>query len=94
MEGENKLFMISEDNLLQFLEFFISRFEAQSGKEKEEIWVDTETAKKLLSIKSDTTLFKLRSEGKIEYSQPSRKVILYKRESILRYIEDNSYKTF
>lgn len=93
MKTEN-LIMISEENFFQLIEKVISHFESQEGKEYEEIWIDTETAKKMLGIKSDTTLFKLRSEGKIEYSQPSRKIILYKRESILQYLESSSYKTF
>lgn len=91
---KDNLIMISEENFFALLEKVISHFENLEGREKEEIWIDTEMAKKMLGIKSDTTLFKLRSEGKIEFSQPSRKIILYKRESILLYLEDNSYKTF
>ncbi|MDC1162489.1 hypothetical protein OAT18_03525 [Tenacibaculum sp.] len=93
MKADN-LIMISEENFLQLIEKVILHFEKLEGREAEEIWVDAEKAKKMLNLKSDTSLFKLRSEGKVEYSQPSRKVILYKRESILSYLESNSYKTF
>ncbi|WP_075343110.1 DNA-binding protein [Tenacibaculum agarivorans] len=93
MKADN-LIMISEENFFALLEKVISYFETREGRENEEIWIDTEAAKKMLSIKSDTTLFKLRSEGKIEFSQPSRKIILYKKASIIKYLEDNSYKTF
>ncbi|CAL2105508.1 DNA-binding protein [Tenacibaculum sp. 190524A02b] len=93
MKTEN-LIMISEGNILELFKLLLAHFEKQEGKENQEIWIDTEATKKMLSIKSDTTLFKLRSEGKIEFSQPSRKIILYKKTSILKYLEDNSYKTF
>lgn len=93
MKGEN-LIMITEDNLFELIEKAISHLEKLQGKEHKKVWLDTEETKKLLSLKSDTSLFNLRTQGKIEFSQPSRKVILYKRESILAYLEKHSRKTF
>ncbi len=57
-------------------------------------WVDGEEAMFLLKIKSATTLQKLRDEGKIRFSQPQRKIILYDRDSIDEYIEDHIRETF
>jgi hypothetical protein len=57
-------------------------------------WIAETEAMQLLGIKSKTTLWKLRSEGRIRYSQPSKKVILYDRASIDEYLEDNAYETF
>ncbi|MEJ1929676.1 helix-turn-helix domain-containing protein [Nostoc sp. NIES-2111] len=57
-------------------------------------WVDMEEAMHLLNIKSKTTLQKLRDEGRIRYSQPQKKVILYDRDSILAYLERNARNTF
>lgn len=94
MEGENNLIMISENNLLELVEKVIAQMEKLQGKEHKEVWVDTNAAKRLLGLKSDTSLFNLRTQGKIEFSQPSRKVILYKRDSILAYLEKHSHKTF
>ena len=34
-------------------------------------------------------MWKMRSQGKIRYSQPSRKIIKYDRQSILKFLEDN-----
>jgi hypothetical protein len=93
MKGEN-LIMITEDNLFELIEKAISHLEKLQGKKHKKVWLDTEETKKLLALKSDTSLFNLRTQGKIEFSQPSRKVILYKRDSILAYLEKHSHKTF
>lgn len=57
-------------------------------------WVSGEEAMVLLNIKSKTTLQNLRDEGKIRYSQPQKKIILYDRESIDAYLEANARNTF
>lgn len=57
-------------------------------------WVSNNEAMRLLNIKSKTTLQKLRDEGKIRFSQPERKIILYDRDSIDAYLEKNSKETF
>lgn len=93
MKTEN-LIMISEENLLELIEKVIVQMEKLHGKEHKEVWIDTNDTKRLLGLKSDTSLFNLRSKGLIEYSQPSRKLILYKRDSILDYLEKHSRKTF
>jgi hypothetical protein len=64
-----------------------------SPKEVDE-WVIEPVAMKMLGIKSKSHLWKLRSEGLIEFSQPSRKVILYKTESLRNYIESHTHKIF
>jgi len=58
-----------------------------------ERWIDGEEAMRRLRIKS-TTLQKLRDEGRISYSQPSKKIILYDSYSIDEYIEDNVKQKF
>ncbi|QMU63197.1 MAG: helix-turn-helix domain-containing protein [Flavobacteriaceae bacterium] len=55
-------------------------------------WIDSTEAMRLLNIKSKTTLQTYRDEGKIVFSQPSRKVILYSRKSIMEFLEKNTYK--
>jgi hypothetical protein len=57
-------------------------------------WIDGEEAMQLLNIKSLSTLQKLRDEGKIRFSQPQRKIILYDRDSIAEYIEKHARETF
>lgn len=57
-------------------------------------WVDTEEAKQLLKVKSDTTLQKLRDEGKVRFSQPQKKWIVYDRDSIHEFLDKHAKDTF
>ncbi|MEP0263993.1 helix-turn-helix domain-containing protein [Dokdonia sp.] len=66
----------------------------QQNKTETWKWVDGETAMSLLNISSKTTLQKLRDEGKIRFSQPQPRVILYDRNSINDYLETNARETF
>lgn len=61
---------------------------------EEKTWITPEEAKKKLNISSDTTLMHLRNQGKIRYTQPMRKLILYDRLSIEEYLEENARNTF
>ncbi|MBR9854380.1 helix-turn-helix domain-containing protein [Flagellimonas marinaquae] len=63
-------------------------------KDNKEKWIDGEEAMSILKIKSTTTLQKLRDEGKIRFSQPQKKIILYDRDSIMEYIEKHARETF
>jgi len=60
----------------------------------QEKWISDVQAMQLLNIKSKTTLQKLRDEGKIRFSQPQKKIILYDYFSIDAYLEKNAYETF
>lgn len=61
---------------------------------KEDKWISGEEAMTMLRIKSKTTLQKLRDEGKIRFSQPEKKLILYDADSITDYLEKNSKEIF
>ncbi|MDP4103350.1 MAG: helix-turn-helix domain-containing protein [Bacillota bacterium] len=61
---------------------------------KEDKWISGEEAMLKLRITSKTTLQKLRDEGKIRFSQPEKKLILYDVESIYEYLEKNARGTF
>jgi hypothetical protein len=65
------------------------RFSQQPDK-----WVSGEEAMHLLNIKSKTTLQTLRDAGKIRFSQPQKKIILYERESINAFLDQNAQNTF
>lgn len=60
----------------------------------EDKWISPEEAKQKLRVKSDTTLSRLRNEGKIRYSQPEKRVILYDVDSIYQYLEKHAKNTF
>ena len=61
---------------------------------KTEKWISGEEAMKMLRITSKTTLQKLRDEGKIRFSQPEKKIILYDVDSINEYLNKNARETF
>jgi len=67
-------------------------------KTKEKItadkWVSGDEAMKVLRITSKTTLQKMRDEGKIRFSQPEKKIILYDMESINAYLTKHANNTF
>ena len=57
-------------------------------------WINGDEAMRLLNITSKTTLQKLRNEGKIRFSQPQKRVIVYDRDSINDYLEQYARDTF
>ena len=61
---------------------------------KEDVWITGDEAMRLLNISSKTTLQVLRDTGKLKYSQPMHKVLLYNKESIISYIEKHAQETF
>lgn len=61
---------------------------------KEDKWITGEEAMQKLRITSKTTLQKLRDEGKIRFSQPEKKIILYDVDSINDYLNKNAKDTF
>jgi hypothetical protein len=67
-------------------------------KEKENItqdkWVSPDRAMEILNIKSKTTLQKLRDEGSITFTQPQKKIILYDYDSIMKYLNSHTKKSF
>ena len=61
---------------------------------QEKIWITQAEVKDLMSIKSSTTIQGLRDKGLIEFTSPMKKLILYKKSSVLEYLEKHSHKTF
>lgn len=61
---------------------------------KEDNWITPEEAMRRLNITSRTTLQKFRDEGKIRFSQPEKKIILYDLSSIHEYLEKHAKATF
>ena len=71
----------------------VERIKESQGKTQDK-WLSGEEAMKILRITSKTTLQKLRDEGKIRFSQPEKKIILYDADSIEEYLNKNTRKTF
>lgn len=60
----------------------------------EDKWISPEEAMEKLRIRSKTTLQRLRDEGRIRYSQPDRRTILYDVDSLNEYLEKHAKNTF
>lgn len=60
----------------------------------EDRWISGEEAMQKLRISSKTMLQKLRDEGKIRFSQPEKKHIVYDVESIYSYLDKHAKDTF
>jgi hypothetical protein len=84
---------LEEPAFYSLLEEVVERLRLTQGGDKEK-WINDEQAMVMLNIKSRTTLQKLRDKGKIRYSQPQKKIILYDRSSIDEYLEKNANDTF
>ncbi len=57
-------------------------------------WVSPEEAMRLLNVKAKSTMQILRDTGKVRFTQPQKKIILYERKSLMNYLEANSKNTF
>lgn len=76
------------------IEEVVDRLKGSQADQPQYKWISDEEAMQLLRISSRTTLQKYRDEGSIRFSQPSKKVILYDRDSILEFLEQNAKDTF
>ena len=85
-----EVIMIETEAFYALIDEIVSRIEPKEPDK----WILEDEAMKMLGIKSKTHLWKLRTEGKIRFSQPSRKVILYDRTSILDHLEEHAKSTF
>lgn len=84
---------LEDEAFYTLIERVVKRIKEQEGI-KEDKWISTEQAMDKLHIKSKTTLQKLRNEGRIRYSQPDKKIILYDLDSLNEYLEKHSKETF
>lgn len=75
------------------IESVVSRIKEQQAI-KEDRWITGEAAMIKLNVKSKTTLQQLRDQGKIRYTQPQKKLILYDSESINEYLSAHAKNTF
>ncbi len=71
----------------------VEKLQATSGSQEPK-WLSDEEAMQLMKIKSKTTLQKLRDEGRIRFSHPQKKIILYDRDSIEAYLNRHARNTF
>jgi len=56
-------------------------------------WIPEKEVKKLLGLNT-TSLWKLRKEGKLEFSKPNNSAVYYSKESILNWLDSNRKLAF
>lgn len=61
---------------------------------KEDKWLSPEQAMERLKVRSKTTLQRYRDEGRIRYSQPDKRTILYDSDSLNEFLEKHAKNTF
>lgn len=84
---------LQDEAFYALVEVVVSRIKEKQGL-REDKWISAAEAMKKLRITSKTTLQKLRDEGKVRFSQPEKKLILYDVESIYSYLDKHSKDTF
>lgn len=84
---------LQDEAFYKLIDEVIDRLQTNPNEQQAK-WIDTEAAMDLLNIKSKTTLQKLRDEGKVRYSQPQPRIILYDRDSLHDYLEQHAKNTF
>ena len=84
---------LSDEAFYALIETVVARIKEKEGS-KVDKWISDQEAMTKLRIKSKTTLQKLRDEGKIRFSQPEKKIILYDTHSIDQYLEKHSKDKF
>lgn len=89
-----KVICLEEEAFYALIEEVVKRLkEEPATKKSRKRWIDGQEVMRILQIRT-TTLQKYRDEGKIRFSQPSRKVIIYDRYSIEAFIEKNVKEPF
>jgi hypothetical protein len=84
---------LEDEAFYALVESVVKRIKEKEGK-MEDKWISTDEAMKKLRITSKTTLQKLRDEGKIRFSHPEKKIILYDSDSIIAYLEKHTNDIF
>ena len=84
---------LEDEAFYQLIEKVVDRIR-EKHQVTEDKWITGDQAMQLLNISSRTTLQKMRDEGLIRFTQPTRKLIMYDRESILEFLDSKAKETF
>ena len=93
MESDLKVICIESEAFYALIDKLVDRVKKEHVIEHDK-WISKQEVKQMLRISSDTTLQKLPDEGKIRFSQQERKMIVYDRDSVLLFLEQNAKESF
>lgn len=85
---------LEENAFYKLVEDVVERLSPQASEAQAFKWISPEEAMSKLNISSSSTLQKIRDEGKIRFSQPMKRVILYDLDSINEYLEKHAKDPF
>lgn len=88
-----ELIQVDKEVFFELVEETVQRIMSQQSIQEDK-WITGDEAMSLMRIKSKSTLQKFRDEGRIRYTQPDRKYILYDRDSIMEFLENNAQEPF
>ncbi len=89
----SKTICLEDDAFFALIEEVVDRISEKEGV-KQDKWISGKEAMHKIRITSPTTLAALRNSGKIRYTQPEKKIILYDNDSIDEYLEKHAKETF
>ena len=81
-ENSKKIYCVERDVLKDLVKDIAAELHPE-----EDPWIDEEEARHLLRINSKTTFIKYREMGKIDFRRITQRHIIYRRKSILDFIE-------
>jgi hypothetical protein len=76
------------------IERVVARLKTNDEQHSENKWISPDEALKMLNVTHKATLQRLRDAGKIRFTQPQKKIILYDRDSIIEYLDKHSHNPF
>lgn len=92
-EKNMEVICLEDPAFYALMEKVIARIQEKNNI-REDKWISDAEAMRKLRISAKSTLQKLRDEGKIRFSQPAKKMILYDAVSIDQYLEKHAKDTF
>jgi hypothetical protein len=57
-------------------------------------WINEQEVMDMTGLKSKGAILKLRQQGKIKYTQPYKRIIMYDKKSILDFLKNHVRETF
>ena len=84
---------LQDDAFYSLIDEVVTRIKEKHNLQQDK-WISTEEAMAKLRITSKTTLQRFRDEGRIRFSQPEKKLILYDIDSINEFLEKHAHNTF
>ena len=88
-----EIICIESEAFYKLLGEVLLRFKSTEPKASDK-WISGPEAMRMLRIKGKATLQRMRDEGRIRFTQPEKKIIIYDADSIRANQEEFVYETF